>query len=102
MVSADVRRPVEAATRFDPMTITLKLYASLQDLLPAGTKRNAAPIEIADDASLNSIIDHYRVPRELAHLVLVNGVFVCDADRDAPGALNAGDVLAIWPPVAGG
>ncbi len=84
------------------LPITLKLYATLQDLLPAGTKRNAAPIEVKADTSLNDVIDAYRVPRELAHLVLVNGVFVCDADRDAPGAFKAGDVLAIWPPVAGG
>ena len=84
------------------MTITLKLYATLQDLLPVGTKRNAAPIEVVEDVSLNDIIDAYRVPRELAHLVLINGVFVCEADRDARRALKEGDVLAIWPPVAGG
>jgi len=84
------------------MTITFKLYATLQDLLPAGAVKNAVPIEVAADASLNDIIDRHKVPRELAHLVLVNGVFVCDADRDARGALSPGDVLAIWPPVAGG
>ena len=84
------------------MNITLKLYATLQDLLPVGTKRNAAPIEVVEDVSLNDIIDEYRVPRELAHLVLINGVFVCEADRDARNALKDGDVLAIWPPVAGG
>jgi len=48
------------------------------------------------------VIDHYRVPRELAHLVLVNGHFVCDTDRDQAGQLKEGDTLAIWPPVAGG
>lgn len=84
------------------MTITFKLYATLQDLLPAGAVKNAVAIDVAADATLNDIIDRHKVPRELAHLVLVNGVFVCDADRDAPGALKPGDVLAIWPPVAGG
>ncbi len=84
------------------MNITLKLYATLQDLLPAGAKRNAAQIEIASDSSLNDIIDAYQVPRELAHLVLVNGVFVYHADRDARNTLRPDDVLAIWPPVAGG
>ena len=82
--------------------ITFKLYATLQDLLPKGAVRNAVAIEIAEDASLNDVIDRYQVPRELAHLVLVNGVFVGRAERDAPGLLSAGDVLAIWPPVAGG
>lgn len=84
------------------MRITFKLYATLSDLLPNNAVRNAATIEVADDASLHSIIDAYLVPRELAHLVLINGVFVCDVDRDQSGLLKEGDVLAIWPPVAGG
>lgn len=84
------------------MQITLKLYATLTDKLPDGAVKNAAKITVDDDVTLNKVIDHYRVPRELAHLVLVNGHFVCDTDRDQAGALVEGDVLAIWPPVAGG
>lgn len=70
--------------------------------MPANAVRNVASIDVPEGASLNSIIDKYHVPRELAHLVLINGVFVCDADRDQSGMLKEGDVLAIWPPVAGG
>lgn len=84
------------------MKIKFKLFATLQDLLPAGAVKNAVDIEVADDTSLNDIIDQYRVPRELAHLVLVNGVFYCDTDRDDKQVLKENDVLAIWPPVAGG
>lgn len=84
------------------MKITFKLYATLQDLLPAGAVKNAVAIEVPDTVSLNQIIDQFKVPRELAHLVLVNGVFQCTEDRDAPGMLKEDDVLAIWPPVAGG
>jgi molybdopterin converting factor small subunit len=84
------------------MQITLKLYATLTDLLPPGARQNRAEIEVDDDVTLNEIIDRFRVPRELAHLVLLNGVFICDTDRDQRGVLKAGDTLAIWPPVAGG
>lgn len=84
------------------MKITFKLYATLSDLLPAGADSNAVEIDVDQNTSLNNVIDKYRVPRELAHLVLINGVFVCDTDRDEAGVLNEGDVLAIWPPVAGG
>ena len=83
------------------MKITLKLYATISELLPDGAHNNAAEVEIPDGSSLNWVIDHYRVPRELAHLVLVNGQFHCDADRDSV-TLQDGDTLAIWPPVAGG
>lgn len=84
------------------MQITLKLYATLSDLLPSGAMKNAAKISVNEEVTLNHVIDRYKVPRELAHLVLVNGHFVCDTDRDQSGALVEGDVLAIWPPVAGG
>lgn len=84
------------------MTLTFKLYATLQELLPAGAVKNAVQIDVAEDVTLNQLIDRFQVPRELAHLVLINGVFVCDADRDKAGGLEAGDVVAIWPPVAGG
>lgn len=83
------------------MKITLKLYASLTKCLPANAIHNAAEITIHEDTTLNQLIDQYQVPRELAHLVLVNGVFNCDADRDS-ASLTEGDVVAIWPPIAGG
>lgn len=84
------------------MKITFKLYATLQHLLPPGAVKNAVEIEVSESATLNEIIDRFKVPRDLAHLVLVNGVFHCRSDRDLPQALKENDVLAIWPPVAGG
>ncbi len=84
------------------MKIYLKLYATLSHLLPPGAFQNRAEVEVPDDVTLHEIIDRFKVPRELAHLVLLNGVFICDTDRDQRGVLKAGDTLAIWPPVAGG
>jgi molybdopterin converting factor small subunit len=84
------------------MKITFKLYATLQDLLPADAWKNAIDIDVPDEVTLNEVIDRYKVPRELAHLVLVNGTFQCREDRDKVGLLKENDVLAIWPPVAGG
>lgn len=83
------------------MKITLKLYATLSDLLPAGAFQNAVEVEVPDGVSLNWVIDNYRVPHTMAHLVLVNGLFHCNSDRDKV-ILVEGDTLAIWPPVAGG
>lgn len=83
------------------MQITLKLFASLSENLPGHARQNAARIEVDENISLNQLIDQYQVPRELAHLVLVNGIFHCDADRDS-SLLKEGDTVAVWPPVAGG
>ncbi len=83
------------------MKITLKLFASLGDLLPLGAKSNAIEIDIDETATLNEIIQRYKIPPKMAHLVLINGVYSYPADRDS-ALLKPGDVLAIWPPVAGG
>jgi len=82
------------------MKIYLELYASLMPLLPPGNSRFRREIKVADNAVVQDVIDEYHIPMELAHIVLVNGKFVCD-DRDKH-QLKPGDVLSIWPPVAGG
>ena len=77
------------------------MYASLTKHLPPEAERNIAQIEIPDEISIHALIDRYHVPRESAHLILINGLYIEPEDRDRP-IFKAGDVLAIWPPVAGG
>ena len=83
------------------MKLTLKMYASLGEYLPAGTIDNQLQLDIQDHTTVSEVIDRFNVPRELAHLVLINGIFIKPEERDNHG-LNDGDTLAIWPPVAGG
>lgn len=82
-------------------TITLKLYATLGRYLPSGAARNMIKIDIDDGTSIQSVLDRYNLPPQLCHLVLVNGVFQPPETR-ADVALNEDDVLAVWPPIAGG
>lgn len=63
-------------------------------------ERNAVVLQVEEAVTPNELIDRFAVPRAQAHLVLVNGVYVPAGERDR--ALRDGDVLAIWPPVAGG
>ena len=84
------------------MNITFKLYASLGEYLPADRRRgNEMTLEVAEGATIEQVIAPFGLPAKLVHLVLVNGVFIAPTDR-ATRALVPGDVLAIWPPVAGG
>ena len=80
------------------MKITFKLYAGLSDYLPEGAKRNSVEIGVQSGETVHQVIDRYRVPREQAHVVLVNGVFIGEPGRDS-SVLKAGDTLSIWPPV---
>lgn len=81
--------------------LTFKLYASLGQYLPPGAVDNKATIELAPDESLADVITRFDLPERLVHLVLVNGVYIAPEDR-AGRILNAGETVAIWPPVAGG
>jgi sulfur carrier protein ThiS len=84
------------------MQITFKLYAMLGDYLPADRRHgNAMTLDVAPETPIAGIVEQFQLPPKLVHLVLVNGVFVPPAER-ATRTLAAGDVLAIWPPIAGG
>jgi molybdopterin converting factor small subunit len=56
---------------------------------------------VAADATIASIIEPFKLPMKMVHLVLINGSYVAPDDR-LTRTLKEGDVLAIWPPIAGG
>jgi molybdopterin converting factor small subunit len=83
------------------MRITLKLFATLGRYLPDGAKANAVAVDVPAGSTAHDVLDRFDVPREKVHLVLLNGVYLDLAARDAT-AIEPGDALAAWPPVAGG
>jgi len=84
------------------MNITFKLFATLGDYLPASVRPgNEMPLQVADGATVAQVIEPFALPLKLVHLVLVNGHFIAPEQR-ASHTLVEGDVLAIWPPIAGG
>ncbi|PKO62208.1 MAG: molybdopterin synthase sulfur carrier subunit [Betaproteobacteria bacterium HGW-Betaproteobacteria-18] len=84
------------------MKITLKLFASLTDYLPVDAKyTNLVELDIAPETTIEQLVAQHRLPEKLVHLVLVNGHYIAPELR-AMQTLKEGDVLAIWPPIAGG
>lgn len=84
------------------MKITFKLFATLTDYLPPDARRsNQVELDVPADAAISQIIEPFGMPAKLVHLVLVNGKYVAPEQR-MNTTLNDGDVLAIWPPIAGG
>lgn len=84
------------------MDITFKLFATLTDYLPPDARRsNVVQLSVPDDATITQIIEPFSLPEKLVHLVLVNGTYIAPEQR-ATKTLVDGDVLAIWPPIAGG
>jgi len=94
--------PGIAAPAAPRVRVVLKLYATLADHLPAEARTtHRLPLDVAAGTTVQQVIDERKLPPKLCHLVLVNGYYVAPAQRSTH-ALESGDELAIWPPIAGG
>ena len=83
------------------MQINIEFYASLMQYLPPGKSRHRRDIQIDAELRLSNLIEQFHIPEKMAHIVLVNGHFVNPENRQGR-ELSEGDVVSIWPPVAGG
>ena len=84
------------------MRIALRLFASLTERLPPEARaRHRVELDVAEGATVLDVIRRQGIPEALCAIVLIDGAWVARPDR-ATRALSEGQVLAIWPPVAGG
>jgi sulfur carrier protein ThiS len=84
------------------MKITLKLFASLSLRLPAEARSShCLELEVDPGTTVLDVILRMGLQSGECAIVLVDGVWVATGDR-ATKVLEAGQALAIWPPVAGG
>jgi molybdopterin converting factor small subunit len=79
------------------MQIEVKLFATLRDYLPKGSSRFSCKMEVDDATRVQDILSRLKIPEEMPKIILINGIH---GKREQ--ALQDGDVLSIFPPVAGG
>jgi molybdopterin synthase sulfur carrier subunit len=79
------------------MEIEVKLFATLRDYLPKGSGRFSCQMEIGDHTRIQDILSKLKIPEDIPKIILVNGVH---GKKDQ--ILKPGDVVSIFPPVAGG
>lgn len=104
--STPARPALSWMSKDSPMRVTLKLFAMLGVHLPSdveGQRRagNELTVDVPDGTSVQEVIDRFKLPSRLVHLVLVNGVCISPRVR-AGHVLNTDDEVAIWPPIDGG
>ena len=84
------------------MRITLKLFASLAAYLPPDARpSHRLELDVPPGTTVMDVARRQGLPEALCAIVLVDGVWVARPER-AQRALREGEVLSIWPPVAGG
>jgi len=79
------------------MKIQVELYATLSKYLPPGAEGRKAMVELPEGATVGDLLKHLAIPAEIAALLLVNGTH-----RPPETVLKDGEVIAMFPPLAGG
>lgn len=79
------------------MEIEVKLFATLRDYLPRGSSRFSCKMEIDGRTRVQDILSNLKIPDDIPKIILVNGIH-----GKKEQILKEGDVLSVFPPVAGG
>ena len=79
------------------MKVEVHLTATLRVYLPAGTSGDNVVLDLPDGTTVDQVVHSLRIPSELERLTVVNG-----RDAVADQRLSEGDVLSLFPPLAGG
>ena len=77
-----------------PVTIEIKLFASLKKYLPANS---ACYYPVEPGTPLSVLLDQLSIPKDEVKLIFVNGV-----KKDMSVFLNGGERVGIFPPIGGG
>ncbi|MFX1446166.1 MAG: MoaD/ThiS family protein [Promethearchaeota archaeon] len=75
------------------ISITIKLFADLTQFGPA-----KADEKLPEGSSINTIFEKYNIPKEKKTIIIVNS----KPHYNRNSILKDGDIIAIFPPLAGG
>ena len=79
------------------MKVAVQCFATLEVYLPAGVTGDSVILELPAGATVDDVVHALGIPAELEYLRVVNG-----HERPPNHHLVDGDVLSLFPPLAGG
>ena len=79
------------------MKLEIKLFANFREFLPPGTEKYTCWLELEEGTTIGQVLEKLKIPDDIPMITLVNGLHRTFEDRVQPG-----DVLSVFPPVAGG
>jgi molybdopterin synthase sulfur carrier subunit len=78
------------------VTVDVHLFATLARFLPPGND-GSTTLEVPDEATVDDVARALGIPEGMSRVALINGREAAPDD-----ALSPGDVLTLFPPLAGG
>lgn len=79
------------------MRIEVRLFATLERYLPPGSRNGIAVLDVPDDSTAADVAAQLGIPAGFERVLLINGREAVPERRLVPG-----DVLDVYPPLAGG
>ncbi len=79
------------------MRVVVKLFANFREYLPAGSEKYSCTLDLEEGTTIGQVLERLKIPASMPLIPLVNGIHGKTEDP-----LQPGDVLSVFPPVAGG
>ncbi len=79
------------------MNIEVHLFASLIKYLPPEAEGRRVNLAVSAGTTVAEVLDQLGIPQEFTKLIMIDGVH-----QKPDMVLQAGNVLSVFPPVAGG
>jgi molybdopterin converting factor small subunit len=82
------------------VTVQVRLFGQFRDHLPQGSAGGRASVDLPEGATVFTLVERLGLPYEAEEGVLA--VAVNDEVTHLQAPLNEGDVVSMFPPLAGG
>ena len=79
------------------MRVEVRLFATLARYLPKTSQTDSAFLDVSEGSTVGDVAAALGIPADLSRITLVN-----DAEADESRRLHTGDVVTLFPPLAGG
>ena len=79
------------------MEVEVKLFANFREYLPPESEKYSCTLKLEEGTTIGQVLERLKIPESVPMITLVNGIH-----RKTEDPLQPGDVLSVFPPVAGG
>lgn len=79
------------------MNLEVRLFANLAQMLPAGSQNKRAKMTVENGTTIGGLLNVLKINHSITKILMVNGI-----QKDIETELYEGDVISVFPPIAGG